>query len=79
MFKSKNITLIILLIFGIFSCTKKEVKESIIKEVSMEQQVRDAYLEGKNHLKKVMFYSQPKNLMKQRLCFLNQIGHQELL
>lgn len=50
MFKSKNITLIILLIFGIFSCTKKEVKESIIKEVSMEQQVSEAYLEGKKSL-----------------------------
>ena len=50
MLKSKTITLIILLIFGILSCTKKEVKESIIKEVSMEQQVRDAYLEGKKSL-----------------------------
>ena len=50
MLKSKTITLIILLIFGILACTKKEVKESIIKEVSMEQQVRDAYLEGKKSL-----------------------------
>ena len=50
MLKLKTLTLILLLIFGTLSCSKKEVKESIIKEVSMEQQVRAAYMEGRKSL-----------------------------
>ncbi len=50
MLKLKILTLILLLIFGTLSCSNKEVKESIIKEVSMEQQVREAYMEGRKSL-----------------------------
>ena len=42
----KNILIQILIIITFFSCSKKEIKESVINEKSLELQVLEAYREG---------------------------------
>ena len=46
----KNFLYIILIFFICISCTKKEVKKSIITEKSLDLQVLEAYEEGKEAL-----------------------------
>ncbi len=48
--KINNIFNLILVFLLFFSCSKKEIKESIIKEKSLDLQVYEAYVEGKKSL-----------------------------
>ncbi len=50
MSKINKIILNILIVFFIFSCSKKEIKKSLIEEKSLELQVYEAYSEGKKSL-----------------------------
>ena len=48
--KINNFFNLILIILLLFSCSKKEIKKSIIKEKSLDLQVYEAYAEGKRSL-----------------------------
>ena len=48
--KINNFFNLILVLLLFFSCSKKEIKESIIKEKSLDLQVYEAYVEGKKSL-----------------------------
>ena len=48
--KMNNFFNLILVLLLFFSCSKKEIKESIIKEKSLDLQVYEAYAEGKKSL-----------------------------
>ena len=48
--KVNNFIKLILIIVLCFSCSKKEIKKSIIKEKSLNAQVLEAYKEGKEFL-----------------------------
>ena len=64
--------LIFLISLIIASCSKKDVKESLIKEKDLELQVLEAYKEGKVSL-------EHENLMKLKFYIHNQIGPQDQL
>ncbi len=49
--KINNFLSIIVIVILFFSCAKEEVKESIIKEKSLDLQVKEAYVEGFEALK----------------------------
>ena len=55
MSKINKIILNILIVFFIFSCSKKEIKKSLIEEKSLELQVYEAYSEGKKSLENSVF------------------------
>ena len=76
--KINNIFNLILVFLLFFSCSKKEIKESIIKEKSLDLQVYEAYVEGKKSLENGDVLFAAKNLMKQKFYFLNLSGHQNL-
>ena len=48
--KINNFFNLILVVLLLFSCSKKEIKKSIIKEKSLDLQVYEAYAEGKRSL-----------------------------
>ena len=48
--KINNFFKLILVLLLLFSCSKKEIKKSIIKEKSLDLQVYEAYLDGKKSL-----------------------------
>ena len=48
--KINNFFNLILVLLLLFSCSKKEIKKSIIKEKSLDLQVYEAYVEGKKSL-----------------------------
>ena len=50
--KINNFITIFLIIFFIFSCSKQEIKKSVIKEKSLDLQVLEAYKEGKDSLER---------------------------
>ena len=78
MFKLKLICLfLILIIFN--SCAKDQIKNSSIKEKSLELQVLEAYQEGMKLLKEETYSMQQKNLMRLKLYFHNLIGLQNML
>ena len=53
------------------SCSKDNIKESFIKEKNLNQQVIEAYQEGKKSLEEVMLCLQQKNFKKLKYYFHN--------
>ena len=49
--KLNNLFLFLILVFFVVSCSKKQEKESLIKEKSLDLQVLESYQEGMNSLK----------------------------
>ncbi len=47
----KNIFIILCISFLTISCSKEEIKKSVIKEKDLDKQVFEAYIEGKNALR----------------------------
>ena len=75
---SRNYFYFFLIILFCFSCSKKEIEKSIIKEVNLESQMIEAYKEGLKELKAGDVLLQQRNLMKQKFYFLNQNMRQNL-
>ena len=70
----KNIFLILSISVLLISCSKKEIKENVILEKSLEMQVLEAYEEGMKALNSNDVLFAAKNLMKLKFYFHNQNG-----
>ena len=67
--------LILFLIIIFSSCTKSNVKKSVINEKSLNTQVLEAYKEGMESLKQGDVLFAAKNLMRLRFYIRNRNGH----
>ena len=74
--KIYNLISLLLIIFFFMSCSKENLKKSVINQKSLDLQVLEAYNEGKKSLKEVMYCTQQKNLMKLKHYSLNLSGLQ---
>ena len=71
-----KILIFLLIILPFFSCSKEVVRDSSIKEKSLDLQVIEAYQEGMKSLNEGDVLFAAKNLMRQKFYFLNQYGRQ---
>ena len=62
--KFLNYLILLIFIFCINSCTKKEEKISLIKEDNLEMQMIDAYNEGLKEFNRGDIFFAAKNLMR---------------
>ena len=66
-------------ILFLISCSKENIKKSVIEEKNLELQVSEAYEKGFEALKIGDVIFAAKNLMRQKLYFHNQLGPQDQL
>ena len=71
--KYHNYLLIILIIFGFYSCSEKEEKISVIKENNLEMQMIEAYKEGLKELNKGDIFFAAKKFNEVELLYPQSI------
>ena len=71
--KNHNYLLIILIIFGFYSCSEKEEKISVIKEDNLEMQMIEAYKEGLKELNRGDIFFAAKKFNEVELLYPQSI------
>ena len=70
-----KIILFFIIIFFLFSCAKKEVQKSVIKEKNLNMQVLEAYKEGMTSLDEGDVLYAAKKFNEAEMYFHNLNGH----
>ena len=76
--KINNLVIFFFIGLSFLSCSKENIKKSVIKEKSLDLQVLEAYEEGKESLELGDVLYAAKKFNEAEILFPNQNGHQRL-